>query len=280
MNQQTQTEGSGPQPSMDAFRNVDSSADPQAFVRYLEAVSEHPLLRAKNRARADAAGLPAGSRVLDLGCGLGSDSLMLAERVGPAGQVTGLDRSEIMIGRARERAAERNLDVRFVVGDAAELPFEDAHFDAVWAERVLVHVADPARVFEQVRRVLVPHGVVCFEEFDYEALVLDSAYPAVTRRLVDELVRRASQPRIGRALRRLAVHGGLHDVSVETTLHAFPDSATFEQVIGAGPVLDELLRRGELTEQQVQGWRSDLRAADRDGTFTGLLPGFQLRAKR
>ena len=67
--------------------------------------------------------IPAGARVLDLGCGAGLDSLILARRVASTGHVVGIDFSEAMLARARQGAIAAGLDVTFCRGDA------EARFD-------------------------------------------------------------------------------------------------------------------------------------------------------
>jgi arsenite methyltransferase len=101
---------------------------------------------------AAACGLWPGDRVLDLACGAGLTALHLTQRYGV--RVTGIDASPGFLGEARERAA----DVEWVLGSAADLPFEAATFDAVFAECFLSTFADPAPVLREIRRVLRPGG--------------------------------------------------------------------------------------------------------------------------
>ncbi|HET7051720.1 MAG TPA: class I SAM-dependent methyltransferase, partial [Solirubrobacteraceae bacterium] len=98
------------------------------------------------------AGVRAGDRVLDLGCG---DGLFTAElaRVGAA--ATGVEIAEAALRRAR--AGHPDLDFRLAPIDGP-LPFDDVSFDVVWTSEVIEHVADTARWLSEVRRVLVPRG--------------------------------------------------------------------------------------------------------------------------
>ena|SRR5437763_10581724 len=94
----------------------------------------------------------ANDRVLDLGCGDGAFTSVLAG----AGAVTiGAEVAEAALARARER--HPSLEFR-LVGVEAPLPFEDGAFDLVWASEVIEHVADTARWLSEVRRVLAPGG--------------------------------------------------------------------------------------------------------------------------
>ena len=98
------------------------------------------------------AGVRAGDRVLDLGCGDGRFTAELA-RMGAA--PTGVDIAEAALTRAR--AAHPDLDFRLAPIDGP-LPFDDVSFDVVWTSEVIEHVADTARWLSEVRRVLVPRG--------------------------------------------------------------------------------------------------------------------------
>ena len=97
-------------------------------------------------------GITPGERVLDLGCGAGDFTELLASA---GADVIGADVAESALARARARHPE--LPFELVPLDAP-LPFEDCTFALVWASEVIEHVADTARWLSEVRRVLVPGG--------------------------------------------------------------------------------------------------------------------------
>jgi SAM-dependent methyltransferase len=104
-------------------------------------------------------GLAAGERVLDLGSGAGTDSLIAAQLVGPRGRVTGIDMTPQMLAKARSAAAEMGAaNVEFVESEAERLPFADASFDAVISNGVIDLVPDKDAVFGELYRVLTPAG--------------------------------------------------------------------------------------------------------------------------
>jgi SAM-dependent methyltransferase len=144
-------------------------------------------------------------RVLDVGCGPGSDVL--------AARAIGLDRSLVMLERARELTGRS-----VVAGDAAALPFADAAFDGVRADRLVQHVDDPSRVLDELVRVVAPGGVVVVVDPDQGTLVLE--VPGASAELVELVVRRRRdvQYRNGRMARRLPAEfarRGLVDVTVD-----------------------------------------------------------------
>src|SRR5947208_2388059 len=98
------------------------------------------------------AGMRAGDRALDLGCG---DGLFTEELAQTGAAATGADVAQAALDRARAR--HPRLDFRLAQIDGP-LPFDDGSFDVVWASEVIEHVADTAQWLSEVRRVLVPHG--------------------------------------------------------------------------------------------------------------------------
>ena len=103
--------------------------------------------------------LETGERVLDVGSGAGTDSLVAAQMVGSQGRVTGIDMTPQMLAKARAAAAEMGAtNVDFERGEAERLPFEDASFDVVISNGVIDLVPDKDAVFSEIHRVLRPGG--------------------------------------------------------------------------------------------------------------------------
>jgi SAM-dependent methyltransferase len=103
--------------------------------------------------------LASGERVLDLGCGAGTDSFVAAQMVGETGHVTGIDMTREMLAKARAAAAELpTATVEFVEGEAERLPFADESFDVVISNGVIDLIPDKDAVFAELHRVLVPGG--------------------------------------------------------------------------------------------------------------------------
>jgi arsenite methyltransferase len=100
-----------------------------------------------------------GERVLDLGSGAGTDSLIAAQMVAPEGRVTGIDMTSEMLAKARAAAAEMGAtNVEFIDAEAEQLPFADATFDVVISNGVIDLIPDKDAVFAELFRVLVPGG--------------------------------------------------------------------------------------------------------------------------
>ncbi len=100
-----------------------------------------------------------GERVLDIGCGAGATSLMLAEAVGPGGAVTGVDISQPMLALARSRVHVKNI--QFIEADAAHYPFQP-DYDLIFSRFGVMFFADPVAAFANIRKAAAKGGRLAF----------------------------------------------------------------------------------------------------------------------
>jgi SAM-dependent methyltransferase len=105
----------------------------------------------------------AGRRVLEVGCGAGVD---LARFARGGAIVTGVDLAPSAIELARANFAQQRLQADLRVADGERLPFADNSFDLVFAHGVVQYTADPPRLVEECRRVLVPGGQAVFQVYN------------------------------------------------------------------------------------------------------------------
>jgi ubiquinone/menaquinone biosynthesis C-methylase UbiE len=118
--------------------------------------------------------LTSNLRLLDCGCGSGTITVGLAQRVAP-GQVIGLDREPAQVEKSRLHAAQHGVvNVEFRTGNVYEIPYPDGAFDAVFAHAVLQHLSEPMQALREMHRVLKPGGFIGLREEDRDA---DLIYP-------------------------------------------------------------------------------------------------------
>jgi ubiquinone/menaquinone biosynthesis C-methylase UbiE len=130
----------------------------------------------------DWTGLASGQRAIDLGCGPRGIIDLLAERVAPGGQVTGLDADPMHVTMARQFAAEHGLgNVEVIEADARHTGLPPDSFDLVHARTLLVTIPDPAEVLAEMTRLARPGGWVAGLEADGEHSLCYPAHPAWDR---------------------------------------------------------------------------------------------------
>ena len=169
-----------------------------------------------------------GARALDVGCGPLGVLEQLAERVGPAGRVVGLDASEAMVAQARAAAAKsahRNIEV--VHADARATGLPRASFDLVHERLVLVNLPLPwhAGIVAEMTALARPGGVVALQEIDGASWACAPAHPAWDRlygALMAVFARGGCDGCVGRRLPGLLRDAGLQDIRAEahTGFHA------------------------------------------------------------
>lgn len=109
----------------------------------------------------DRARVNAGERIVDVGCGCGATAIAFAQKVGPTGQVLGIDISAPMLARARQ-LAPAGLPVDFVLADATVYPFVSGSFDFLVSRFGVMFFAQPALSFANMRRALRLSGRLAF----------------------------------------------------------------------------------------------------------------------
>ena len=137
---------------------------------------------ASSRAACDAAGLGAGWRVADVGCGVGDMSCWLGERVGPQGGVIAIDVSADQLLHGREEAARRGLgNVSFVEGSAYEPGLPSGELDLVFCRFLLCHLKRPADALAQMAALLRPGGTLVAQDMVMTSMFSDPPSRAYRR---------------------------------------------------------------------------------------------------
>jgi len=142
-----------------------SLATGEAAVRRLSAL--HRVYSPAGRRILLRAGLKPGMAVADFGCGVGATTRMLAEMVGPAGHITGIDVSAAQLEQGRRLCkAEGISNATFVEASATATGLPRDSFDLVYCRFLLLHLVDPAACLREMLAILKPGGVLVVEDGD------------------------------------------------------------------------------------------------------------------
>jgi SAM-dependent methyltransferase len=222
---------------------------------------------------------PAGSQVLEMGCGVGAQTVILA-RNSPDAQFTSIDLSARSLAAARRGVRAAGLaNVTFQRADIFDLPFQPACFDHVFICFVLEHLVSPAGALLAAKRVLKPGGSVTVIEGDHGSAYFhpDSDHARMAIQCLITLQQQAGgDPLIGRRLYPLLVAAGFRDVAVSPRM-VYADASrpalvdgftrkTFTAMVeGVG---GQAVGQGLMNEENwAAGVRDLYRAAEDDGTF-------------
>ncbi len=242
----------------------------------------HSWRTAENSAGYLLAHIAAGQRILDVGCGPGTITLDLAERVG-SGQVVGIDNAADVIATAESNRVERGLgNVAFAVGDVYALDFDDDSFGIVHAHQVLQHLSDPVAALREMRRVCRPGGLVAIRDSDYAGFVwapLDQRLDRWMALYHDLAHGNRAEPDAGRFLLHWAQAAGFSDIQPSASVWCFATPAdrewwgnTWAERVTMSAFATQAIERGLATEAELadlaEGWRSWVAAPD--GWFTVL----------
>ena len=261
------------------FQSVDAASDFEVFANCLTLIDSLPFFAECKRESYDLLAAGPGSRLLEVGCGLGDDAATLAKRVAPGGSVVAVDGSQAMVDAARQRHGDI-AGLSFENADATQLPYEDATFDGCRIDRVLQHIADPAAAIREMVRVLRPGGVLVAFDNDWETLTIDSTDRVLTRAILNTWCDRFPSGWIGRRLVPLFLDAGLDGVVTHPKTLVSSDLGVADRVFSFFATAEGLVHAGTISRADADRWMGELRAADTDGRFFTSYTGFLVSGTR
>lgn len=240
-------------------------------IRRLEAIYLTPEMAAQRREVLRRLDLQAGEHVLDIGCGPGFLAADMAARVGPAGQVRGIDFSEPMLDMARRRCRELEW-ASFLGAFASELPYVNERFDVAVAVQVYGYLHDLDHAVAELYRVLRPGGRALILDTDWDSLVWQAADRGRMQRVLAAWGQHQAHPDLPRLLTPLLRRAGFEILDRAVFPLFNPDYR--EDAYSHGlmeAILDFVPGLEGLDEAEVHAWAAEQRTlGERGGFFFSL----------
>ncbi len=255
------------------FQSVDRASDFEVFASCLTLIDSIPFFAECKRDSYDLLAATPGSRILEVGCGLGDDAAALARRVAPGGSVVAVDGSQAMVDAARKRHGDV-AGLSFEVANAAQLPYEDATFDGCRIDRVLQHIPDPGVAIREMVRVLRPGGMLVAFDNDWETLAVDSADRVSTRAILNAWCDRFPSGWIGRRLVPLFLEAGLDDIEAHPKTLVLRELEVADRVFSLFATAEGAVKAGTISRGDADRWSAELRTSDAAGRFFTSYTGF------
>lgn len=202
--------------------------------------------------------------ILELGSGNGIFTRDVCEAVGPDGKVVGLDSSEAMLSMAGHICS----DGEFVLGDAQDLPFEDASFDAVVAAQLFSFLDDGDRALSEVFRVLKPQGRVVILDTDWDSLIWRSGNPELMTRVMEAYTAGYADAHLPRSLPQRLSNAGFSNTDADgfVVLNTSFGEDTYSGQ-SAGFVLSNMEESPKFSAAERKSWLDDLETLDQAGGY-------------
>jgi len=262
------------------FRNVDTSGDTDACHRCLDLITGIPFFRDIKEESFRIIADTNPSRVLDAGCGAGSDLITLASRLPSGCQIVGLDASGSLLARATERTKDCRERCSLVQGDLTKITCRDDAFDACRIDRVLQHIREPETVIRELVRIIKPGGVLVAFDNDWETFSISLGDPDITARIRRAWRDSFASGRVGRDLPEIFDGCGLAAIRAEPRELVLTDLPTAKQVFDLPDLLERMVGAGALEPGETAViWEELIRTA-RKGGFRAGYTGYLVRGTK
>jgi arsenite methyltransferase len=251
--------------------------------RRLEAAYLTPDVVQQRHATLEAVALRPGQRVLDVGSGPALLAAEMAQAVGPAGHITGIDASDPMLTLGQRRCADlgRAARVRFVKVDATALPFTDASFDVAVSTQVYEYVAELPAALAALYRVLRPGGRALILDTDWDSIVWHATGPDLMQRMLAAWIRRFADPCLPRTLAGQLRAAGFRVDHIEVLVLLNPEYDPDAYSVANSEIMaDFVVAQGGLTREAADAWLADLRQLGRHRRYFFSLNRYLFLASR
>jgi len=256
------------------FRDVDTSGDTTAYTRCLDLLSDIPFFRDVKEESFRIIAQTKPERVLDAGCGAGTDLSALASILPPATLITGIDASAALLAIATERTAAHRDRCLLIRGDLTQIPCRDGAFSCSRIDRVLQHIPDPERVIRELARVTAPGGTLVAFDNDWDTLSISLSNRETSARLTRFWRDSFASGRVGKDLAGLFRDAGFTEVHAEPRMLTIVGLSLAEKVFDIRMLLDRMIQAGALTPAEATGVWDELVRRVQQGTFSSGYTGY------
>ena len=174
-----------------------------------------------------------GESLLEIGCGVGA-VLGILGRAFPGLQLAGIDLQDKQINFANQYLNNLGLNnVDLQVGDASKLPWQDNHFDRIYAIWFIEHLSNPQQVLREAKRVLKPGGTITLTETDYRTILVSPEshdYRYLQNYLCELMLQSQGNPYIGQSLGTLLNTAGFKQVKNKPIAFHYSSSLNNQQL--------------------------------------------------
>jgi ubiquinone/menaquinone biosynthesis C-methylase UbiE len=255
------------------FAHVDARQQVEPFAACLTLLDNLPHFRAYKERSYELLELHSGQSILEVGCGLGDDLRRMAQRLGDAGRLVGVDASLALLEQARSRLMDWP-HIEWTRADARRLPFSPGHFDRCRIDRTLQHIQHPEQVVAEMTRILRPGGRMLAYDNDWGTFSISGQDETTSRHLEDLWTGAITNRVIGRQLPRLFQNAGLTLIQVEPSVSVLTDFELADQVYNLSTTGTLAIERGLVDAERVERWLEDLQTQSREGVFLCSLTAY------
>jgi len=211
------------------------------------------------------AGIKKGMHCVDIGCGIGDVSFMLAELVGKDGSVTGLDANKDVIEFCKKRAEKENAtNIKFFVGNVYDNTLKNNSFDFVFSRFLFQHLADPRKALREMIKLARNGGVIAAEENDHGMWLSyppSSGYEKLRNAYVGLLRLAKCDELVARKLYSLFLDAGLNaNVGVYSICIPMSKPSSIVGVLIAEILKPKVLEAGLMAEKEFRSMLADLQS--------------------
>lgn len=248
------------------FNQPDTSNNIAQLIDYLSQYESLPQVTTYKQRSYELLDLKIGSRVLDIGCGLGYDLMNLMPLIGASGHAFGVDVSEQFLVHARNRTRQQNITlIRHDMQDMG-LPLPPASVDACRADRVLIHMTNPIHVVRKMSALTRGGGSVVIVEPDWGVFRFESAHPTIASRVTHAFASCRNStvinPRVGAELASIMGQTNLLNIDVQAMEVVVTSIAESNKIIPIHLLLEHAVNSGQIDANESDALLADL--VDRD----------------